>query len=141
MQVCARLFSRTFEVRAYSNMQSFSSCLLFRNLVKELERDRPQAILDLIRAGELIQVQETFTRQTMSTCERCGYISSQRFCKACLLLVGLQTGDLTLGVSKVCSSRLFACCVRFSIHILSEFDALRHVASRKKYARAQIAVS
>lgn len=82
--------------------------LAFRNLVKELERDRPQAILDLIRSGELIQVQETFARQSQSTCENCGYISSQRFCKACLLLVGLKTGDLALGVSKVNQFRSMA---------------------------------
>ncbi|KAI6230643.1 Cytoplasmic tRNA 2-thiolation protein 1 [Aphelenchoides fujianensis] len=75
-----------------------------RTLIKDLERDRPAAVLDLIRAGELIRVREDVPQQTMSTCERCGYISSQRFCKACLLLVGLQTGDTTIGISKKLSS-------------------------------------
>ncbi|KAI6222293.1 Cytoplasmic tRNA 2-thiolation protein 1 [Aphelenchoides fujianensis] len=75
-----------------------------RTLIKDLERDRPAAVLDLIRAGELIRVRKDVAQQTMSTCERCGYISSQRFCKACLLLAGLQTGDTTIGISKKLSS-------------------------------------
>ncbi|KAI6204849.1 Cytoplasmic tRNA 2-thiolation protein 1 [Aphelenchoides besseyi] len=69
-------------------------------LIKDIERDRPAAILDLIRAGELIRVRDDVPQQTMTTCERCGYISSQRFCKACLLLTGLETGDTTIGISK-----------------------------------------
>ncbi|KAI6172967.1 Cytoplasmic tRNA 2-thiolation protein 1 [Aphelenchoides besseyi] len=71
-----------------------------RTLIKDIERDRPAAILDLIRGGELIRVRDDVPQQMMTTCERCGYISSQRFCKACLLLTGLETGDTTIGISK-----------------------------------------
>ncbi|KAE8163447.1 hypothetical protein BDV40DRAFT_262819 [Aspergillus tamarii] len=34
--------------------------------------------------------QKTIKTQTMGTCERCGYISSQKICKACTLLEGLN---------------------------------------------------
>jgi cytoplasmic tRNA 2-thiolation protein 1 len=33
-------------------------------------------------------------------CEECGYISSQRICKACVLLAGLNQGLPNLGISR-----------------------------------------
>ncbi|KAH7729573.1 Protein TUT-1 [Aphelenchoides avenae] len=71
-----------------------------RSFIKDLERERPKVILDLIRSGESLALSEDVSLPTLSTCERCGYISSQRLCKACLLLHGLNTGDLSVGISK-----------------------------------------
>uniref|UniRef100_A0A0M3I8V6 Cytoplasmic tRNA 2-thiolation protein 1 n=1 Tax=Ascaris lumbricoides TaxID=6252 RepID=A0A0M3I8V6_ASCLU len=71
-----------------------------RNFVKELERIRPRAILDLIRSGEDLAIRGEIALPTLTKCERCGYISSQMLCKACLLLQGLNTNHLTLGVKK-----------------------------------------
>ncbi|MFH4981034.1 hypothetical protein AB6A40_007743 [Gnathostoma spinigerum] len=71
-----------------------------RSYVKQLERIRPQSIIDLIRSGETALARNDIAMPTLKTCERCGYISSQEICKACLLLEGLETGNLTLGIKK-----------------------------------------
>jgi len=65
-----------------------------RTFLKDLERIRPRAILDIIRSGEAFDVRpETQRRQKeQRTCERCGYIASNRLCKACVLLEGLDNG-------------------------------------------------
>lgn len=38
------------------------------------------------------------TRQVQQTCKRCGYITSQELCKACVLLEGLNKGVANLGI-------------------------------------------
>lgn len=63
---------------------------------------RPQAIADLVRAAEDFRI-SSGPEQAMplpQNCQRCGYISSQNVCKACLLLEGLNKGLPSLGVSK-----------------------------------------
>ena len=45
-----------------------------------------------MKAGESLPVP--------GNCQRCGYISSQDVCKACLLLEGLNKGKPTLGISR-----------------------------------------
>lgn len=37
---------------------------------------------------------------TLQNCTRCGYVSSQDICKACILLEGLNTGQPNLGIGK-----------------------------------------
>ena len=37
---------------------------------------------------------------TAGKCQRCGYISSQDVCKACVLLEGLNKGLPNLGISR-----------------------------------------
>lgn len=37
-----------------------------------------------------VKTNKAIKKQTMGNCERCGYMSSQRFCKACMLLDGLN---------------------------------------------------
>eukprot|EP01024_Parvocaulis_polyphysoides_P036394 TRINITY_DN3236_c1_g2_i1.p1 TRINITY_DN3236_c1_g2~~TRINITY_DN3236_c1_g2_i1.p1 ORF type:complete len:410 (+),score=54.11 TRINITY_DN3236_c1_g2_i1:174-1232(+) len=75
-----------------------------RDFVKELERARPQAILDVVKSAESFRV--AAPKETQKTlpeprsCERCGYISSQKVCKACILLEGLNKGMPRLGVQK-----------------------------------------
>ena len=56
---------------------------------------RPHAIVDLIRAGETMRIPQSEGGEpltTPGTCERCGYMSSQAVCKACILLEGLNKG-------------------------------------------------
>ncbi|CAD5218622.1 unnamed protein product [Bursaphelenchus okinawaensis] len=71
-----------------------------RVLIKDLERERPQAILDLISSGDKIAAKEDIKAPTERRCDRCGFMSSQPICKACLLLYGLETNNLSLGISK-----------------------------------------
>ena len=71
-----------------------------RTLIKELEAMRPTSILDIIRSGEDFvlkgEVVEKLPEQ--GTCERCGYISSQKICKACVLVENLEKGMPKLGI-------------------------------------------
>ncbi len=63
-----------------------------RAFLKDLEAIRPAAILDIIQSGEAFQIQaddKGAQRQVQRNCERCGYISSNKLCKACVLLDGL----------------------------------------------------
>uniref|UniRef100_A0A1I7X730 Cytoplasmic tRNA 2-thiolation protein 1 n=1 Tax=Heterorhabditis bacteriophora TaxID=37862 RepID=A0A1I7X730_HETBA len=76
-----------------------------RTFVKNLERLRPQAILDLIRSGESMIIKKEVAVPNLTTCNRCGYISSQKLCKACLLIEGLNTNNTNLGVKKNSSAK------------------------------------
>lgn len=71
-----------------------------RAYLKDLEAIRPTAILDIIHSGECMAVKEGVKLPQRGTCSRCGYISSQQFCKACVLLEGLNRGVPRLGVGK-----------------------------------------
>ncbi|KAG6475736.1 hypothetical protein ZIOFF_064965 [Zingiber officinale] len=50
-----------------------------REFIKDLERIRPRAILDIIRSGENFRIATSTKLPEQGTCERCGYISSQEF--------------------------------------------------------------
>ncbi|KAK9320546.1 hypothetical protein V1517DRAFT_329006 [Lipomyces orientalis] len=68
-----------------------------RALIKNLETVRPSAIIDIIRSGETFALERKsggarLKELKLGTCERCGYISSNRICKACVLLEGLNAG-------------------------------------------------
>ncbi|BDA42367.1 Cytoplasmic tRNA 2-thiolation protein 1 [Coccomyxa sp. Obi] len=73
-----------------------------REFVKDLEMARPRAICDLIRSAEefRLDVKEGQSMPTAGKCQRCGYISSQDVCKACVLLEGLNKGLPNLGISR-----------------------------------------
>ncbi|RLM79384.1 uncharacterized protein C2845_PM12G27880 [Panicum miliaceum] len=71
-----------------------------REFIKDLERMRPRAILDIIKSGENFRISTTTKMPEQGTCERCGYISSQRLCKACVLLDGLNRGLPKLGIGR-----------------------------------------
>ncbi|KAJ1939713.1 cytosolic thiouridylase subunit Ctu1, partial [Linderina macrospora] len=71
-----------------------------REFLKDLEAVRPSAILDIIHSGEAMQVASEVKLPSLASCERCGYISSNRFCKACVLLEGLERGVPQLGIGK-----------------------------------------
>ncbi|KAK7351946.1 hypothetical protein VNO77_11736 [Canavalia gladiata] len=61
---------------------------------------RPRAILDIIKSGENFRISTTTKMPEQGTCERCGYISSQKWCKACVLLDGLNRGLPKLGIGR-----------------------------------------
>ncbi|KAI3962129.1 hypothetical protein MKW92_019054 [Papaver armeniacum] len=71
-----------------------------REFIKDLERMRPRAILDIIRSGENFRIAVSTKMPEQGICERCGYISSQKWCKACVLLDGLNRGLPKLGIGR-----------------------------------------
>jgi cytoplasmic tRNA 2-thiolation protein 1 len=63
---------------------------------------KPTAILNIIEAAETMRFKAS-SEDSMpqpGKCERCGYISSQKVCKACLLLDGLNRGVPNLGIGR-----------------------------------------
>ncbi|KAE8656472.1 Cytoplasmic tRNA 2-thiolation protein 1 [Hibiscus syriacus] len=71
-----------------------------REFIKDLERIRPRAILDIIKSGEDFRIATSTKMPEQGSCERCGYISSQKWCKACVLLEGLNRGLPKLGIGR-----------------------------------------
>ncbi|CEH16253.1 cytoplasmic trna 2-thiolation protein 1 [Ceraceosorus bombacis] len=69
-----------------------------RAYLRELELIRPGVVLDIIHSGEHLKVDGGVIRKAQKTCVRCGYMSSNDLCKACLLLEGLNRGQPSLGV-------------------------------------------
>eukprot|EP01135_Chromosphaera_perkinsii_P002841 Nk52_evm31s228 gene=Nk52_evmTU31s228 len=69
-----------------------------RVFLKDLEAVRSSAIVDIIHSGEQFAFRESARAAVQRECERCGYIASNRFCKACVMLEGLNKGLPQLGV-------------------------------------------
>ncbi|VEU23206.1 DEKNAAC104336 [Brettanomyces naardenensis] len=78
-----------------------------RTLLKNLELVRPSCILDIIHSGEQLKLKHkrrnassemevrsngsvSLPNKDGNRCERCGYLSTNRICKACILLEGLE---------------------------------------------------
>lgn len=51
-------------------------------------------------SGESLSIREAVRMPSQRLCIRCGYISSQELCKACVLLEGLNKGLPKLGIGK-----------------------------------------
>jgi cytoplasmic tRNA 2-thiolation protein 1 len=49
-------------------------------------------IVDIIHSGESLSVKNEVKMPVQGNCTKCGYISSQPLCKACVLLEGLNRG-------------------------------------------------
>lgn len=66
-----------------------------RALIKDLETIRPRSIADIIQSGERLHVRAKDATPTNGpgTCTRCGYVASQRLCRACVLLESLERGS------------------------------------------------
>lgn len=79
-----------------------------RAFLKDLESVRPSAIIDIIHSGDSLSIKADTKMPTQGTCTRCGYISSQELCKACILLEGLNRGLPRLGIGKASGSNLSA---------------------------------
>lgn len=71
-----------------------------RKYLKDLEKIRPSVIMDIIYSGEQLRFKETTKIPERGTCNRCGFVSSQKICKACVLLEGLNRGLPKLGIGK-----------------------------------------
>ncbi|XP_067002342.1 cytoplasmic tRNA 2-thiolation protein 1 isoform X2 [Anabrus simplex] len=71
-----------------------------RAFLKDLEKIRPTAIIDIIHSGESLSIREDVRLPQLSNCSRCGFVSSQQLCKACVLLDGLNRGLPRLGIGK-----------------------------------------
>lgn len=73
-----------------------------REFLKELEKVKPSVIIDIIHAGENVQFKSDTTSSlpTIMNCIRCGYISSNKICKACVLLEGLNKGKAKLAIGR-----------------------------------------
>ena len=70
-----------------------------RIYLKDLERIRPRVILDIIASGEMMQSKGGKPVQ-LKDCQKCGYMSSQLICKACVFLEGLNKGLPKIGIRK-----------------------------------------
>lgn len=71
-----------------------------RAFLKDLEKIRPSVIMDIIHSGESLSVRDDVNLPQRGTCSRCGFVSSQKLCKACVLLEGLNRGLPKLGIGK-----------------------------------------
>ncbi|CAN6654929.1 cytoplasmic tRNA 2-thiolation protein 1 [Trichomonascus vanleenenianus] len=93
-----------------------------RALIKNLEAVRPSTIIDIIRSGESFEIKRKnksvgkktavdpngatkkpaplfSTEVKMSgRCERCGYMTPNKLCKACVLLAGLNAGRAKIAI-------------------------------------------
>ena len=70
-----------------------------RDFLKHLEQVRPSSILDIIAAGEaMVFHKDRRGAPVAKSCERCGYLASQRLCKACVLHAGLNSGKAHMAV-------------------------------------------
>lgn len=80
-----------------------------RAFLKDLESIRPSVILDIINSGESLAIKDDIKMPIQGVCSRCGYISSQRICKACVMLEGLNNGMPRLGVGKSSKVKMNQC--------------------------------
>ncbi|XP_006617558.1 cytoplasmic tRNA 2-thiolation protein 1 [Apis dorsata] len=71
-----------------------------RTFLKDLEKVRPSSIFDIIHSGETLQIKESIKLPERRNCSRCGFVSSQEICKACIMLEGLNRGLPKLGIGK-----------------------------------------
>ncbi|KAL9645617.1 hypothetical protein ABK040_000679 [Willaertia magna] len=77
-----------------------------RELIKDLEKVRPQTIIDIIKSAEQFQFttndktssSTTTKKRTLMKCTKCGYISSQQLCRACVFLEGLNKGQARMAL-------------------------------------------
>ncbi|KAL3241321.1 Ncs6p RNJ42_03413 [Nakaseomyces bracarensis] len=80
-----------------------------RELMKNLEAVRPSCIIDIIQSGENLVLKQVKKRtqpnqkvayKDGNRCERCGYLSSNQICKACMLLQGLEKNRAQMTIDK-----------------------------------------
>ncbi|TIA72907.1 hypothetical protein E3P92_01916 [Wallemia ichthyophaga] len=71
-----------------------------RTYIKDLEALRPSTIIDIIHSAENIRISEVVqdALPKQQKCQRCGYISSNELCKACVLLQGLEKGTAKMAI-------------------------------------------
>lgn len=70
-----------------------------RELIKDLECTRPQTIVDIILSAEQIKIQSQPNKViTKHKCEKCGFMTSNKICKACILLESLNKDKAKIGL-------------------------------------------
>ena len=69
-----------------------------RELLKNMEKIRASTIVDIIHSGEKLSLDVKIQTPQKMLCERCGFISSNKLCKACVLLEGLNSGKAKVSV-------------------------------------------
>ena len=77
-----------------------------RAFLKDLESIRPSSIIDIIHSGDSMAVKGEVKMPVQGRCQKCGYISSQTLCKACVLLEGLNRGMPQLGIGRAGSASI-----------------------------------
>lgn len=60
-----------------------------------MEKVRPSSIVDIIHSAEQLKIDGEVKAPEKRTCTRCGFVSSNEICKACVLLEGLNKGKPT----------------------------------------------
>lgn len=73
-----------------------------REFIKDVEIVEPVCILNAIISGDEMKLGANSERmmQVQGQCTKCGYITSQKVCKACVLLEGLNSGNALSGMSR-----------------------------------------
>eukprot|EP00350_Pseudokeronopsis_sp_OXSARD2_P013795 CAMPEP_0170564714 /NCGR_PEP_ID=MMETSP0211-20121228/74473_1 /TAXON_ID=311385 /ORGANISM="Pseudokeronopsis sp., Strain OXSARD2" /LENGTH=158 /DNA_ID=CAMNT_0010884531 /DNA_START=402 /DNA_END=875 /DNA_ORIENTATION=+ len=70
-----------------------------RQLIKDLEKVRPSTIIDIIHSGESLKIDNSNVKfPKKMNCVKCGFVSSNEVCKACILLDGLNKGKPRLAI-------------------------------------------
>lgn len=80
-----------------------------RTFLKDLESIRPSSIVDIIQSGQNLKISDLVKQNKkaeLQNCSRCGYISSNTVCKACILLEGLEKGTPQLGIGSESSRKI-----------------------------------
>lgn len=90
--MCGLRFARSLFLPLVNILRSLPYRGHARTYLKDLEKVRPSVIVDIIRSGEAMQIKETVKMPMLDTCSRCGFVSSNKLCKACVLLQGLNAG-------------------------------------------------
>ncbi|XP_055537619.1 cytoplasmic tRNA 2-thiolation protein 1 isoform X3 [Wyeomyia smithii] len=76
-----------------------------RAFLKDLEKIRSSAIMDIIHSGEQLMFKDSVKKPLKGICNRCASVSSQQPCKACFLLDGLNRGLPKLGMAKTSKAK------------------------------------
>jgi len=78
-----------------------------RDFLKDLESIRPSSILDIIHSAQTFRFKADNKQPTIGVCTRCGFMSSNTICKACVMLEGLNKGLPRIALSKEKNQRQF----------------------------------
>ncbi|CAG8464441.1 3717_t:CDS:10 [Paraglomus brasilianum] len=103
-----------------------------RTFLKDLESIRPSTIIDIIHSGEAFQIKQDVKLPTQGTCKRCGYMSSNELCKACILLEGLNRGLPKLGIGKTNRMRKIHGDMPDNTSTIQHLDTLKNEANNNK---------
>lgn len=71
-----------------------------RELIKNMEKIRPSSIIDIIHSAEKMKLDTNVKIPPKLNCTKCGFISSNKVCKACVLLDGLNKGRPKVAMGK-----------------------------------------